>query len=100
VCCLLLATGSSQGYQIAKALGHQIEPPVPSLFTFNVLDDRLRIWLGCGVCAVEVVGGWKDPGADWTIANYSLGSEGPAVLKLSAWGAGVARLPLSSNFVD
>jgi predicted Rossmann fold flavoprotein len=35
---VLLATGSSHiGYQIAKSLGHQIEPPVPSLFTFNVL---------------------------------------------------------------
>jgi len=77
---------AAKGYQ--KLLGHQIEPPVPSLFTFNVLDDRLDL-AGVSVeSAVEVVGGWKDPvGADWTIALLT-GVCGPAVLKLSAWVRG------------
>jgi predicted flavoprotein YhiN len=40
---LLLATGgnkSSAGLIIAEALGHTIEPPVPSLFTFHIDDKR------------------------------------------------------------
>ncbi len=52
---LLLATGSSQvGYQIAKSLGHHIEPPVPSLFTFNVMDDRLKDLAGVSVESVRL----------------------------------------------
>ncbi|MGB5137108.1 MAG: aminoacetone oxidase family FAD-binding enzyme, partial [Candidatus Zixiibacteriota bacterium] len=40
---VLLATGSSpSGYKITQSLGHNIVPPVPSLFTFNVKDTRLR----------------------------------------------------------
>ena len=41
---LLLATGgnrSSAGFTIAQALGHTIEPLVPSLFTFHIDDARL-----------------------------------------------------------
>ena len=47
---LLLATGSSpSGYAIARSLGHELEPPVPSLFTFNIKDSKLHELAGVSV---------------------------------------------------
>ena len=47
---LLLATGSSpSGYAIARSLGHELEPPVPSLFTFNIKDAKLHELAGVSV---------------------------------------------------
>ena len=88
---LLLATGSSQsGYQFAKALGHQIEPPVPSLFTFNVLDDRLRDLAGVSLDSVQLQLCLEDKTKleqTGALLVTHWGLSGPAVLKLSAWGA-------------
>ena len=90
---LLLATGSSQlGYQIAKTLGHQIEPPVPSLFTFNVVDDRLQELAGLSVEPVRLrlsVDGNTHLEQTGPLLITHWGLSGPAVLKLSAWGARV-----------
>lgn len=88
---VLLATGSNQiGYQIATALGHHIEPPVPSLFTFNVLDARLRDLAGVSVDArlrLSIAGSQLEQTGALLITHWGL--SGPAVLKLSAWGARV-----------
>lgn len=88
---LLLATGSSpQGYQLARQLGHQVEPPVPSLFTFNVLDPHLRALAGLSVDAVKAkllipnMAPLEQAGA---LLVTHWGFSGPAILKLSAWGA-------------
>ena len=90
---LLLATGSSQvGYQIAKSLGHHIEPPVPSLFTFNVVDDRLNDLAGVSVESVRLrlsVDGKNHLEQTGPLLITHWGLSGPAVLKLSAWGARV-----------
>lgn len=90
---LLLATGSSQvGYQIAKALGHQIEPPVPSLFTFNIVDNRLKELAGVSVNPVRLrlsVGEKAQLEQTGPLLITHWGLSGPAVLKLSAWGARV-----------
>lgn len=52
---LLLATGSSpSGYLIARSLGHELEPPVPSLFTFNIKDSKLHELAGVSVNPVTV----------------------------------------------
>ncbi|MGF1499990.1 MAG: aminoacetone oxidase family FAD-binding enzyme, partial [Elainellaceae cyanobacterium] len=52
---LLLATGSNpRGYQLAQSLGHQIEPPVPSLFTFQVPEPSLHELAGVAVEPVQV----------------------------------------------
>lgn len=85
---LLLATGSNpRGYKIAKSLGHTIEPPVPSLFTFNIRDARLKDLAGVAVKIAQV----RLPDAKLTQTGPVLithwGLSGPAVLKLSAWGA-------------
>lgn len=90
---LLLATGSSQlGYQIATSLGHQIEPPVPSLFTFNVIDDRLKDLAGVSLEPVRLrlsVDGKTQLEQTGPLLITHWGLSGPAVLKLSAWGARV-----------
>jgi len=93
---LLLATGGgrgeSGGLKLARELGHTIEPPVPSLFTFHIDDPRLRHLAGLSVesVALSVAGGSADTkklssGGPLLITHWGL--SGPAVLKLSAWGA-------------
>lgn len=90
---LLLATGSSPiGYQIAKSLGHQIEPPVPSLFTFNILDKQLRDLAGVSANSVQLRLSLDnktklEQTGPLLITHWGL--SGPAILKLSAWGARV-----------
>jgi predicted Rossmann fold flavoprotein len=90
---LLLATGSSPlGYQIALQLGHQIEPPVPSLFTFNVVDNGLKDLAGVSVESVRLrlsVSGKTQLEQTGPLLITHWGLSGPAVLKLSAWGARV-----------
>jgi predicted Rossmann fold flavoprotein len=88
---LLLATGSHPlGYRIAASLGHQIVPPVPSLFTFNMTDPRLAELAGVAVPLVRVkllVEGQKPLEQEGPLLITHWGVSGPAVLKLSAWGA-------------
>lgn len=88
---LLLTTGSNpQGYQIAKNLGHKVEPPVPSLFTFNVLDSQLRELAGVAADPVHLrllVSDNKPLEQTGPLLITHWGLSGPAVLKLSAWGA-------------
>ncbi len=87
---LMLATGgnkSNAGLEIAARLGHTIEPPVPSLFTFHIDDPRLKELAGISVEeAVTAVRGTtlKERGP-LLVTHWGL--SGPAVLKLSAWGA-------------
>ncbi len=89
---VLLATGSSpQGHRIAQSLGHTIEPPVPSLFTFNVKDARLRDLKGLSVnptaLKLKLEGVKKPLEQTGPLLLTHWGLSGPAVLKLSAWGA-------------
>ena len=87
---LLLATGgnrSSAGFIMAEKLGHTIEPLVPSLFTFHIDDARLIGLSGVSVeNAVTSVRGTKLR-TDGPLLITHWGLSGPAVLKLSAWGA-------------
>jgi len=87
---LLLATGgnpASAGLAIARRLGHTIEPPVPSLFTFQLDDPRLTGLAGLSVerAAVRVVGTKLREEGPLLVTHWGL--SGPAILKLSAWGA-------------
>ena len=67
-------------------LGHQIIEPVPSLFTFNIKDTRIKDLMGLSAqVAVKVKeANLKSEGA-LLITHW--GMSGPAILKLSAWGA-------------
>ncbi len=88
--CLLIATGGNQnsiGHEIAASLGHEITPLVPSLFTFNIKDRRLEGLPGISVAnaAVEAVGTKLRQTGPILVTHWGL--SGPAILKLSAWGA-------------
>lgn len=99
---LVIATGSNPKiWEMLRQLGHTIVPPVPSLFTFNIKDDRISNIPGLSTVAQVSILSKK--GVD--IKTRSLvvdenvlssegpllvthwGISGPAVLKLSAWGA-------------
>jgi predicted Rossmann fold flavoprotein len=85
---LLLATGSArEGYAWARALGHTVEPPVPSLFTFTVPDERLRGLAGLSVENAELALVGTTIRQRGPLLITHVGLSGPAVLKLSAWGA-------------
>ena len=85
---VLLAPGSSKKiWDVLSGLGHRIVPPVPSLFTFNISDPRLAELSGVSVSNVRVtvpVGGLETEGP-LLITHWGL--SGPAVLKMSAFGA-------------
>jgi predicted Rossmann fold flavoprotein len=85
---LILATGSSpEGYRFAESLGHTIQPPVPSLFTFNVPTSPLSHLSGIAIQKATVSlpeVGMKQTGP---LLITHFGFSGPAVLKLSAWAA-------------
>jgi len=87
---LLVATGggtASGGHAIAASLGHTIETPVPSLFTFKIEDPRLAGLSGLAVPNAEL----RVPGTRLRETGPVLithwGLSGPGVLRLSAWGA-------------
>lgn len=87
---LLLATGgnkTSAGFAIAAQFGHAIEEPVPSLFTFHVTDPRLQDLSGVSVeeAATAVSGTSLKERGPLLVTHWGL--SGPAILKLSAWGA-------------
>jgi predicted Rossmann fold flavoprotein len=87
---LLLATGGNKanaGFTIARACGHTIETPVPSLFTFHIDDPRLKDLAGVSVedAATAVVGTPLKEHGPMLVTHWGL--SGPAVLKISAWGA-------------
>jgi predicted Rossmann fold flavoprotein len=91
---LLLATGSHpSGYAIAQSLGHEIIKPLPSLFTFNIVDPRLEGLAGLSseFVKIKLVDSAKkvDRNLEQTgaVLITHWGLSGPAVLKLSAWGA-------------
>lgn len=88
---LLLTTGSSPaGYRLAESLGHSLVPPVPSLFTFNVKDPALHDLAGVAVDPVAlklIVEGEKPLTQTGPLLVTHWGLSGPAVLKLSAYGA-------------
>jgi predicted Rossmann fold flavoprotein len=85
---LILATGSgADGHRWAQALGHTIQSPVPSLFTFNVPTSPLKELSGISVEEAElrIVGTPLVQKGPLLITHF--GFSGPAALKLSAWGA-------------
>ena len=83
---LLIATGSdAKTREIIKSLGHAIEEPVPSLFTFNVKDERIEGLAGVAVENVTLKMDALTQGGPILITHWGL--SGPAVLRLSAWGA-------------
>lgn len=85
---LLLATGSHpSGFKLAQALGHTIQEPVPSLFTFNIPSSRLKDLSGIVVDPVSLHLQGTDLAQTGPLLLTHWGFSGPAALKLSAWAA-------------
>lgn len=84
---LVLATGSNPKiWEMLQQFGHAIVSPVPSLFTFNIKDARIKELPGV---AAQVTVKVKDTKLISTgpLLITHWGMSGPAILKLSAWGA-------------
>ncbi len=85
---VLIATGSHpKTYSWMQALGHTLVPQVPSLFTFNVPDSPFLELSGVSVpkAHVKICETNLEQTGPLLITHW--GFSGPAVLKLSAWGA-------------
>lgn len=87
---VILATGGTAGgggHALAAGLGHSIEPPVPSLFTFRIRDPRLEGLSGLSVAdaGTEVEGTRLRERGPVLVTHDGL--SGPGILRLSAWGA-------------
>jgi len=87
---LLLATGGCRTPalgQVAVSLGHTLEPPVPSLFSFHVETPWLQALAGVSVEDVEVSVAECKLRERGALLMTHCGLSGPAILRLSAWGA-------------
>ena len=85
---LIIATGSSiKIWQLLKQLNHNIIPPVPSLFTFNIKDHRIKDIPGVVVkyTSVKILDSNLQSEGPLLITHW--GMSAPAILKLSAFGA-------------
>ena len=87
---VIVATGGSPkhaGLKWLEDLGHKITTPVPSLFTFNMPNESVKELMGVVVEeALTTVEGTKLKG-DGPLLITHWGMSGPAILKLSAFGA-------------
>ncbi len=87
---VLLATGGNpnlQFYQWIQNLGHQIMPPIPSLFTFNDSQKHFKDLMGIAVPDAEVKIASTKFSHSGPVLITHWGLSGPAVIKLSAWAA-------------
>ncbi len=86
---IMLATGSNpKMWNMLKKLGHKIIEPVPSLFTFNIKDERIKDLPGIATEAEVKINSKKiNLGSKGPLLITHWGMSGPGILKLSAWGA-------------
>jgi len=84
---LVITAGSNpKVWEMLSELGHSIIPPVPSLFTFNIKDPRIKDLMGLSAFAsVKVKGSKLSASGPLLITHW--GMSGPGILRLSAWGA-------------
>ena len=84
---LVMATGSNPKiWEMLQQQGHAIVNPVPSLFTFNIKDARIKELPGVSALATVKVKDTKLSSTGPLLITH-WGMSGPAILKLSAWGA-------------
>lgn len=87
---VIIATGGSpkrSGLEWLEKLNHKIEEPVPSLFTFNMPDEAIRKLMGIVVENTKVSVQGTKLRSDGPLLITHWGMSGPAILKLSAFGA-------------
>lgn len=88
---VMLATGNNpKMWKLLEKLGHKIVSAVPSLFTFIIKDNRIKGLAGIAAeASVQVIFNSKDSKLESSgpLLVTHWGMSGPAILKLSAWGA-------------
>ena len=85
---LLIATGSNPKiWSLLEDLGHSISQPVPSLFTFDIKDERIKDIPGVVAQNVEVKVLGTDLVSEGPLLITHVGMSAPSILKLSAFGA-------------
>ncbi len=95
----------ASGFDFLKHTGHSLIPPVPSLFTFNMPTEPVKKLMGIVVNPVvtRLQGTKLVERGPLLITHW--GMSGPAILKLSAWGARILeakkyRFKLQVNWMD
>ncbi|WP_081208765.1 BaiN/RdsA family NAD(P)/FAD-dependent oxidoreductase [Salegentibacter sediminis] len=87
---IMLASGSNpKMWNLLAKLGHTIVPAVPSLFTFNIKDRRIKNLAGIATEAsvqLKLASKEKKLESSGPLLITHWGMSGPAILKLSAWG--------------
>lgn len=105
---IAVTTGGSpkaEGLRWLGDMGHELEPPVPSLFTFQIADEALHALMGTVVeDVVTMIPGTKLR-AQGPLLITHWGMSGPAILKLSSYGARLLadqqyRAPLAVNWTN
>ena len=85
---LLIATGSNPKiWNLLENLGHTISQPVPSLFTFDIKDERIKDIPGVVALNVEVKVLGTNLFSEGPLLITHVGMSAPSILKLSAFGA-------------
>ncbi|WP_116125273.1 NAD(P)/FAD-dependent oxidoreductase [Lewinella sp. IMCC34183] len=85
---LVVTTGSNPAvWKLLAELGHTIVPPVPSLFALNIKDARLAGLAGISLPWAAVRATGDGLSAEGPLLVTHRGLSGPAILRLSAWGA-------------
>ena len=85
---LLIATGSNPKiWKLLESLGHKVVSPVPSLFTFNIKDQRLKTIPGVVASDVHVTVVGSHLKSEGPLLVTHAGLSAPSILKLSAYGA-------------
>ncbi|WP_370086208.1 NAD(P)/FAD-dependent oxidoreductase [Ekhidna sp.] len=85
---VVVATGSSPAtWKVLEETGLELTEIVPSLFTFNIKDERIKDLMGVSFenVSIKVAGTKLTEEGPLLITHWGL--SGPAILKLSAWGA-------------
>ncbi len=84
---LIMTTGSNPKiWEMLENIGHSIVPAVPSLFTFNIKDARIKELMGVSAMATVKVKDTKLAATGPLLITH-WGMSGPGILRLSAWGA-------------
>ncbi|WP_299122251.1 NAD(P)/FAD-dependent oxidoreductase [uncultured Winogradskyella sp.] len=95
---VVVATGSNPKiWKLLEDLGHTIVQPVPSLFTFDIKDKRIKDIPGVVARDVEIKVLGTDLVSEGPLLITHVGMSAPAILKLSAFGA-IELAKLDYNF--
>jgi hypothetical protein len=86
VCVTTGGSPKGEGLQWLAALGHEIEAPVPSLFTFSIHDAALTALMGLVTEAEVLLTGTKQR-AEGPLLITHWGLSGPVILRLSSYAA-------------